>query len=331
MEDLKMEAEKKTWNVLTPDEIMKFQSVVATAPAGRVSGKYAFIPTTQVIEQFEKAAFYPVSIKEARAGEDRRGFQKHIVRFRHRDAEPVGEDGLFPEIVLTNSHDAGAAFILFAGIYRMICTNGLTIGEALTGKNRVNHVGYTDGKVLAAIHQVADNLPRALERSTAFKQIEVTNHDRTFMALAGLVERYGVEEVHRRQFETEALLRPTRTTDAAPVLWNTMNILQERLIEKGGQFERRRVDTKRSRWIERRTGKVTTRLVDRPGIKAPAETIRVNQRLWEMTEATAALHDRGTSWQAEDINNLQGWIKHQAEAAIRRRQENGEMVLAPTE
>ena len=72
----------------------------------------------------------PVTVEEQRSRcEARRGFQKHLVRFRRADQmETLDEWNL--ELVLVNSHDAGCAYQLHTGIYRRICSNGLVLSTS---------------------------------------------------------------------------------------------------------------------------------------------------------------------------------------------------------
>ena len=43
-----------------------------------------------------------------------------------------GKDGdtVFPQVLLTNSHDGKNAFTFTAGLFRMICENGLVISTS---------------------------------------------------------------------------------------------------------------------------------------------------------------------------------------------------------
>jgi hypothetical protein len=51
--------------------------------------------------------------------------------FRNDDVVINGEDGdtVFPQILLTNSHDGKNAFQFQAGLYRLVCSNGLVIAD----------------------------------------------------------------------------------------------------------------------------------------------------------------------------------------------------------
>jgi hypothetical protein len=102
-------------------------SVFTGSAANNTSEKYKVISTIQVIQVLETQGFVPVKAIQTKShnSEDRL-FTKHMLRFRHIDVRPtVG--GLFPELVLINSHDGLSSYKLSAGLYRLICSNGLEL------------------------------------------------------------------------------------------------------------------------------------------------------------------------------------------------------------
>jgi hypothetical protein len=92
-----------------------------------VSGRYTFVPTARIISGLRELDWVPVAVEEQRIRtEARRGFQKHLLRFRRAEQmETLAEWNV--ELVLVNSHDAGCAYQLHTGIYRRICSNGLVL------------------------------------------------------------------------------------------------------------------------------------------------------------------------------------------------------------
>ena len=78
------------------------QSVQAMAAHESRSPKYTHLPTAKVIEYMKEADFVPVHAVETRARKaDKRGFQKHMLRFRHQGLTALVGDSL-PEIVVIN-------------------------------------------------------------------------------------------------------------------------------------------------------------------------------------------------------------------------------------
>jgi len=88
-------------------------SIFAEKPSSEVSKHYTHIPTTKVIDDMELLGWKPIDAKEVKARKNStRGFQKHLVTFRNDDVVINGQDGdtVFPQILLTNSHDGKNAF-----------------------------------------------------------------------------------------------------------------------------------------------------------------------------------------------------------------------------
>ena len=114
-------------------------SIFTKKGSSNTSKKYTHIPTDRVIKDLELLGWGVVDAKEvkARKGE---GYQKHLVVFRNPDVVINGKDGdtVYPQILLTNSHDAKNSFQFQAGLFRMICENGLVIAD----KQFQNHNPY---------------------------------------------------------------------------------------------------------------------------------------------------------------------------------------------
>ena len=74
-------------------------SVYATSPSTKVSDKYSFIPTTQIMDDLGQEGWqvYDATQRNSRTGQGM--FTKHMLRFRNEDIPMVG--GIIPEIVLT--------------------------------------------------------------------------------------------------------------------------------------------------------------------------------------------------------------------------------------
>ena len=77
-------------------------SALATEAHESRSACYAYIPTAEVIAGMRANGFLPMAAAQARArAAGRAGHGKHMLRFRHIDAQPIAERCLgatFPEI-----------------------------------------------------------------------------------------------------------------------------------------------------------------------------------------------------------------------------------------
>ena len=77
-------------------------SVFATEPHGRVTDRYGFVPTIDLVEAIEQEGWFPVTVRQSRVrDETRHGFQRHMLRFRQEQPTQVGDS--VTELVLLNS------------------------------------------------------------------------------------------------------------------------------------------------------------------------------------------------------------------------------------
>jgi len=96
------------------DETLRGQapSIFASGPMEGVSKRYTFVPTAQIVDGLREHDWVPVNVEEQRIRkETRRGFQKHLIRFRRTEQMETLEEWNV-ELVLLNSHDRGCAYQL---------------------------------------------------------------------------------------------------------------------------------------------------------------------------------------------------------------------------
>lgn len=277
---------------LTNDELKKkAPSIFATAPWGDVSEKYAFIPTIDVVERMREEGFFPVRAEQSLARIDgKREFTKHMIRFRraqdmvdrqlanpghhffarHGQVEPE-----IPEIVLVNSHDRTSGYQLEAGLFRLVCSNGLTVKSSDMGSVSVRHTGAnTAGLVIDGCCRIVEAMPAVLERVETMKSVKLDPRERELFAAAALQLRYPDDADGKKTapFEPTKLLVPRRVEDQASDLFTTFNTVQENFM-KGGVRGR---------------GATGKRMSTR-AITSVNEDLRMNKALWLLAEGMAKL------------------------------------------
>ena len=248
-----------------------------------VSSKYSFIPTNRVLNTLKEAGWLPTKAQESRVRKKaKQGFQKHLIRLQNINHRiTTGElqltsSGIIPEIILSSAHDGGASFCLMAGLFRMVCANGMIVADSMFGAHRIRHLGYTDDKVKEAIYNVVESTPKIFNRVQEFQSIQLKEEERIAFAESALQLRFDDEQL--KELNTSAtiqrLLAPRRPEDANATLWNTFNIVQEKFL-KGGWFS---IPKERAVYANK------TREV-----KSISENIRLNKSLWALTEKMAEL------------------------------------------
>jgi len=206
-------------------------SIFATEPYGKMSDKYKFIPTIDVVEALGKEGFFPAKVTENRVRiQDKVGFAKHAIRFRNSDILPQVGD-IIPEIVLVNSHDGTSAFQLSAGFYRLVCSNGMTVGNSEISV-RQRHSGHIDS-VIEGVFSVTEEFPALTETVREWQGIELTPSQQITFARAALPLRWDADTNGNYPVNPSHLIQPMRQADTKNDLWTTFNRIQEHVI-KGG-------------------------------------------------------------------------------------------------
>ncbi len=255
--------------VLSDGDLMRVApSIFASRPYAGMSDRYTFIPTIDVVNKLRAEGFQPVMAAESRATKlEKVGFSKHMIRFRdQRNAGPVKPalGNLYPEVVLTNGHDGSSAYRIDAGIFRLACLNGLMVQDSEIGSVRTRHTGRIDD-IIEATYEVVEDFPRLLDRVEEFGAVQLAAPHQRALAEAAIALRW--DEGHAPVTPAE-LVRPLRSEDSAPTLWNTLNTAQERIV-RGGQRSLNPQTRKRE--------KVRA-------ISSVSENARLNKALWTLAE-----------------------------------------------
>lgn len=242
-------------------------SVFAEVAAKNVSEKYLFIPTSNVVETLQEKGWQCYSAVENRTRlEERQGYQKHSLRFRHESTlAPTLVGEVIPEIVLTNSHDGTSAFQFALGFHRLVCSNGLMLPDSVLEKISVRHSGRINADVIDATYELLEGLPKATLEIEEMRNTKIHRDDA--LALASAARHLRWEEDKVDDVQPAQLLLPRRYGDKTENAWETMNIIQEHLIRgqvKVGNDSRRGF----------RRSKAVTNI---------QEDQRINKGIWELT------------------------------------------------
>jgi hypothetical protein len=224
---------------LTKENMMSLApSIFAEKPSDEVSKHYTHIPTTKVIDDMELLGWKPIQATEVKARKNStRGFQKHLITFRNDDVVINGEDGdtVFPQILMTNSHDGKNAFQFQAGLFRLICSNGLVIADTQFEAVKMRHMGYTFEDLQEMIKEMVEKLPLTVESMNKMKAQEMEQEQILQFAKDAINTRFSEKEMKRIKIDYDELIKPVRKEDAGSDLWSVFNVVQEKIID--GDFE----------------------------------------------------------------------------------------------
>ena len=217
---------------LTQEEIKTNAPSIFTDCGGNTtSEKYCHIPTNRIIEDMSVLGWNVIDVKEVKARKNV-GFQKHLVVFRNNDIVIDNNDGdvVYPQILLTNSHDGKNSFTFTAGLFRMICENGLVMSTQEFENMKIRHYGYDFETLQSVIKDMIEKLPLTIESMKKFKETKLTMEKKIEFATKALSVRFLESELSNVHIDVNGLLTPTRDQDNGDDLWTIYNIIQEKLI-----------------------------------------------------------------------------------------------------
>ena len=212
--------------------------IFADKASNEVSKHYTHIPTSKVIDDMELLGWKVVDAKAVKARKNStKGYQKHLVVFRNPDVVINGknDDTVFPQVLLTNSHDGKNAFTFTAGLFRMICENGLVVSTSTFEDVKMRHMGYSFEELQVKIKEMVSKLPLTVESMNKMQATELGQNEAVSFAKKALSTRFPEKELKRIKVDFKDLLKPVRKEDNGKDLWSVFNVVQEKIIE--GDFE----------------------------------------------------------------------------------------------
>ena len=241
-------------------------SALATEPMNGASQKYSFVSTIDAVELVMSRGWKPYDASQSFVRkEERAGFQSHIIKFTMGETlKEAGDERL--DLVLFNSHDRGSAFKLMLGIFRLVCSNGLIVGDkAMSFAHK--HIGFDQDAFVKSVNEIAANGRMISNKVDVFKEIELTRPEQLTFAKA-TTELLADKTEDQQAINLADIIKPRRWDDKKDDLWTTYNRAQENVMRGG----------------IRREGKKRTRKVN-----SVSRDIKLNKALWTLTEEMAKL------------------------------------------
>ena len=264
---------------LDEDQLRKLApSIFAPDKHDSRSDRYTYIPTWEIVRELMNEGFEPMHATQGRSRiEGKAAFTKHMVRFRHGTAEMRQVGDTRPEIVLINSHDGTSSYRIMAGLFRLICLNGMVVSDALVDDVRVGHSGKIADKVLEGTWSVVSQVDQVMRRPVEWAGVDLSQGERLAIAKAAHELRFeDTSDTMQDAIKPVTLLVPRRHEDMGDDLWSTFNRLQENVIRGGVSG--------RGRDAEGRIRNVTTRPV-----RNIDQDVKLNRALWVLAEEMAKL------------------------------------------
>jgi hypothetical protein len=236
-------------------------AIFSTSPSPKMSSKYTFVPTIEILENFDREGWKVYSAKQLGSGQ----FSSHEIRLRNGELPQVGDS--LVEAVIRNSHNGMSTFSVSAGLFRLVCSNGLTVPTSVADAITVKHMKVDMGAVRMITDEFAERLPM-IQRSVGRMQTTNLNEERTMdmLSKASLI-RWEKGSVPSSIKLTDLIL-PEREGDVGNSVWKTFNVIQEKFVRGGTQYQSKR-----------------GRLVTMKELKNFHNINKINTNLWELAES----------------------------------------------
>lgn len=248
--------------IYTPELIKSIApSVFATEPSDKLTNKYSFVPTDKVIEYFDREGWLVSSVSQTGRG----NHALHEIKFRNTQLPAVGDT--LVEAIVRNSHNGTSGFSLGAGLYRLVCSNGLVVPTSVSERFNIRHKAFTLDEVKELSENFAKKLPK-IEHSVGKMMNRVLSIDEKIDFVEKASKFRWTTGSMPATVNIEEILTPLRKEDEVDNLWTTFNMVQEKFIRGGIEYK-----TKTGRRSSLRS------------LKNIVSVNYVNTKLWETAES----------------------------------------------
>ena len=227
----------------------------------RVSERYSMVPTNKVVDLLEGQGWNLVTAKQVSSRTWDPQTAKHHLTFAHerlsRADLAVGDST--PRLELINAHNGLGTYKLLAGIFRMVCSNGLVVSDRDFGQVKLRHIGFTEEDVIEASQAVIDNVSRLSDIVDEWQGLTLTHDQKRIFAEEAAAIRWGDKTTEQM---VNIVMNPRRPQDMGHDLWTVFNVCQENVM-KGG-------------FTNSNTGRRARQ------VKAIDKTVTYNQELWDL-------------------------------------------------
>ena len=231
-----------------------------TSPHPDVSDRYGFVSTREVVRHLQDR--HKMEVAEVKYGRD--PYATHLVRLRLPESTNNLKNGqVLPEIVIKNNFKGTSRFTVNMGFLRVVCSNGMVVGQSL-GREEFRHVGDARDKAEQATEFAFANLQRVSQLVSRMEERKLVDDEIEQFARQALALRGGGADVW-------SLVHTRRDEDVGDSLWQVFNRVQENGIKGGVSYR-----SERGRHM-------TTRPINEAG-----RDFKFNTQLWDLAETFLA-------------------------------------------
>ena len=247
--------------VMTLDQVKEVApSIFATSASPKVSNRYTFVPTMDIVENFQREGWEIESVKQTGKGV----YGLHEIKFRNGELPKVGDT--LVEAIVKNSHNGMATLNISAGLHRLVCANGLTVPTSLSESFKVRHTGFELDDVKRLTEDFSKRLPLIEGSVNRMMERELSTDEKLDFVRKSAEVRWKTGSIPVT-LDYEEILNPLRDADNGDSLWQVFNVVQEKWVRGGIQYK-----SNGGRKTKLRT------------LNDILNTNRINTKLWELAE-----------------------------------------------
>ena len=204
-----------------------------------LSEQYQHADTETIIDDLAELGWYPTRAMMRKRRKNSTIFSKHMVVFTNPDIKITGDDEVYPQLLVTNSHDGFNAFKFHVGLFRMICSNGLVVSTEDFAKFRIPHKGYTFDQLREIVAKTVEALPEQVTVMNKMQERVLTEQEQYDLALQAVLLRSGIatgstkHDIEVTEDTLKEILEPIRREDRGDDLWRVFNRVQESMVDGG--------------------------------------------------------------------------------------------------
>lgn len=257
-------------SLLTLDQVRQSApNAFARTHDGKRSDRYSFVPTEKIIQNMDEIGWgVSKAVMPKARKENTKEFGKHMISFRNRNGVGIPDPRIrgigdhvatiHPELLVINSSNGSSRLEVQAGLFALICGNGLVISIGTFGSISLKHSGFDPETAYELVSDFTNRMNAIPEKIERFRSVELDRNRQMEYATEAARIRWG-DNIP----DANTLLIPKRSEDTGNDLWTVYNKVQEHVIQ-GGQK------------LGHRAARTLTNI---------DKSVDINSRLWDLTEA----------------------------------------------
>jgi len=216
--------------IYTPELIKETApSVFAKSASPKMTNRYTFVPTDQIIEFFDREGWKVSSVRQSGSGIH----SLHELRLRNGELPKVGDT--LVEAVIRNSHNGTSGLSISSGLHRLVCSNGLIVPTSVADRFDVRHTGFDLDTVKELTESFSKKLPRIQKSINRMMERELTIDEKIDFVMESSKFRWSTGS-KPNDLDIMDLLTPNRIEDEGDDLWRVFNVVQEKFTQGGVDY-----------------------------------------------------------------------------------------------